>query len=147
MKTRNDVDAAVSAALRQEIQPDRGQCYPHALMGAQYLGGDSLYCEGFVIVSMPSMGNGFTTVLSLLAHGWCEEDGKIIDLEGAALCYFESSRRPAERLELKDVPLFNHDKQAARRHQRQMKAALDHMVSLSPSWSAIAVYGNKIPIA
>ncbi|TXH18127.1 MAG: hypothetical protein E6R03_02680 [Hyphomicrobiaceae bacterium] len=143
MKMGQDaVDLALSQYLAAQVNPTHAMCYWNSLMAAQYLGEGSSYCEGWIITTAPVEG---ALVFVLAAHGWAEKGGKIVDVEGAAHCYFESSRRPGEGLSLPDVPLHSFDRQATKRHQRQMKSALDHLLGLSPAWSAITVHGAKVP--
>lgn len=141
MKSGQDVDLALSQYMATLVNPTHAMCYWNSLMGAQYVGNGAQYCEGWAIAVNQVEG---VPVFCLLAHGWAEKGGRIIDVEGSALHYFESSRRPADTLTMDDVPLHSFDRQAAKRHQRQMRAALDHLLSLSPSWSAITVHGRKV---
>lgn len=141
MKTANDVDLPLSQAMAQHTNPAHQFCYWNAAAVAAYLGDGAVYVEGWTVTTAPVDG---ALVFVLTAHGWCEKGGKVIDVEGVAgLAYFESSRRDPAQLDAGSLPLHDKDRQAAKRHQRAMRPALDHLLSLGEGWSAITVHGRK----
>ena len=135
MKTAAHVDVQRSQAVAQQVSPTQARCYWNAYRAALAIGANACYCEGWVLLPLTLPGQqGFTMV----AHGWVELGGQVIDMEGAgAIAYFASSRRVHSQVQPQDLPLHAHDKQADRRHQRTMHKAIAHMLTLSPTWATI----------
>ena len=143
MKTAEHVDVMRSQSLAGEIAPVAAKCYWNAHRAALAIGANASYCEGWVLLplSLPTGQQGYTMV----AHGWVELGGQVIDTEGAgAVAYFASSRRVHSQVQPADLPLHTTDKQADRRHQRTMHKALTHMLSLSPTWATIVAAADPV---
>lgn len=136
MKTAQHVDLELSRQVTASISPDASRCYWNAHAAALALGEDAHYCEGWALLPMP-LAPGQKAYIAV-AHGWVELNGRIIDTAGAAaLAYFPSSSRPITQVDARMLSLHAHDKQAARRHQRAMRKALDYLLSQSADWAAI----------
>ena len=143
MKTGEYVDVQRSQSLAGEIAPVAAKCYWNAHRAALAIGASASYCEGWVLLplSLPTGQQGYTMV----AHGWVELGGQVIDTEGAgAVAYFASTKRAISQVQPQDLPLHTTDKQADRRHQRTMHKALAHMLTLSPTWATIVAAADPV---
>lgn len=142
MKTGEAVDLALSQALAGEIAPVAAKCYWNALSAALAIGAGATYCEGWVVLPLSLPGQqGYTMV----AHGWCELGGQVIDTEGAgAVAYFASTKRVISQVQPADLPLHTTDRQADRRHQRTMHKAIAHMLTLAPTVATVVVAADPL---
>ena len=144
MKTAEHVDIHRSITLAGEITPVAAKCYWNAHRAALAIGANATYCEGWVLLAV-SWSDG-RQGYKIVAHGWVELAGQIIDMEGAgAVAYFASTHRVHSQVGPDALPLHMSDRQADRRHQRSMHKAIAHMLTLSPAWASIIV-AKHLPI-